>query len=1276
MKNYYKDTDYERYDHIRDKKLEIVNRQAIRTKSILASIILIIILVVSFSQYFISKYINSEYSNFRFVTFSWISATINCIIVTFIFKWLYSKKKTLEGRKLRLLRKEFQYLLCYYFVFIVVLVYIIYGFSKYFNENILTERTLFSRIKEVDLILDSTLKISLKNVSISPTSKKIETNNLDTINIITKEINLHSNSSFTINYEESLKDILNQIISNESVDNQKKEKEFSIVKIDTLSYTEMSKFDNYLTNITENKKAFAAIVFHSNSMEIDFNKITDLFICIIPIVFFNTLTLWYFALFVLMPIRFKGKINKATKYIHIYHTYFIKSIILSDANFGVGNVLFIGLSCLPGFLIEWSNRNLLFTHLFSGVAFYSFYFTSIVWSILPVMKAYLSLDTTYHNYATHLINNSILSSLKNHIIVVGIGNLGSLVINSCFFDIHREKYGFRSICDSNFENNKKPVKDQSDYDILIDKNLDLYLISKRIIVIDNKDSHFVTVFDKDKKYQVGIFPPGSKNQDDEKVMILGICGDVLDSYVLNAAKVNTADLILNTTRNPKISFELAKRKIPAKKILSVSDSPSFDILTINSYDKPVYLIDTQLIEGISLSQRILLWITKNNKDNATKKILIIGNGKIMYYVIQALHLSLPEYYTSDLKIPDKNPNKKSRKFIENNITILTSDKNIKCEIEKTTNKWNFFPMKHKDHKQFSITTHFKNTNNFETVFETFGKKTGLIVVLGEEEFECSTMTNRIINVIQTKLKNLDQLPHILTYSHRKDKFYLEDQIKKYSYMNSDAKLKSGFPIQLPKESKLTRDYVTANQYASMVRAFLEVNIKKSKKLNINTYNTSELTLAIEDNPGSLAMSLANFCNMKYNFSKESFFAPLFIFCYSFTERRYQDTYIFTGTAKLKKLKIKEDKKSNDNSVLINCGAQDREKFYKMLEGKIALTEINIKEEGVGLFKDYPISTVLRHKHWRYDLNNNKSRKRIFQFKNNYNFEIIDQGSDNYAHFKIWANGNYPGCFAEALINVALGNISERYFKKGENIPKENNYYPEIVFSSSIPYPFDKIDKDNSQEKDKKAKVIKLAQENLYVKFWDENEFIKNYSEKPDYNGRSVVDRDDLFEKGIIKAIKIKKDRLLSEENDKWVNYANELNNNLNNNYSKPGYKLFSIKKLYTEGIEVLGINKDINTEIQEIAFYEDMDIENKKNFQVIRKIESEDKVVKQNNIDRYNVIPEYRTDIIIDLNNFEKRICVDYELVIIRNDILNINGTEEGFDKDKLKNMLYFIDSL
>jgi hypothetical protein len=82
------------------------------------------------------------------------------------------------------------------------------------------------------------------------------------------------------------------------------------------------------------------------------------------------------------------------------------------------------------------------------------------------------------------------------------------------------------------------------------------------------------------------------------------------------------------------------------------------------------------------------------------------------------------------------------------------------------------------------------------------------------------------------------------------------------------------------------------------------------------------------------------------------------------------------------------------------------------------------------------------------------------------------------------------------------------------------------------------------------------------------------------------------------------------------------------------------------------------------------------NFQIIRKIESQNENFQQNNIDRYNVIPEYKTGIKIREDDLKHRICDDYELVIIRKDILEIRDTENQNINDKLKNMIYFIDSL
>lgn len=1153
------------------------------------------------------------------------------------------------------------------------------------------------------------------------------------------------------------------------------------------------------------------------SLDLELIKICAKIFYIISQLMINILIMLSMIIFIYIPRRLRKEISNedVRKHKYLYWVFFIKSTMKRDPKFFIGLVIFFLLSIIPGF-IHIEGSYILYKEIFKFLGFISFWATSLLFVITPLITNLSELGSTFEYLSIRNIKDEIIPKLKDHTVIIGTGNLGSLLLKGSFFDMHKEGYGTKSICyPKNIFSNTKP-KYLTDYHILIDKNFDLSIVSRKIIVIDKDDSKFKSVYYENNDFPVGIISPGSKNPKVAGVVIIGICGDAKDIYVLNAARIAFSKILVNTNPDPSISLELAKlAKLgkPEKQILCISNTPSFDVLSIFTYDNPVYLIDTQHIEGISISQRIIMWVIKylkmndiysgkefsrselflslsefrnqeswkrkyrkldelSNDDGAEKSfeefilkklpiVTIVGNGRVIAHTIQSLISSLHEIYK------DLNPisiRRLIKKIILTKLVVISDDKYIASEtlykqenIEEKDKKnkifnfdnenrkyghWSFYPLRNSEMRipgnasretdLYKIPVYNVNPSNFENIIEILSiEKPNLIVVVSENRYDTISIVNRISNALSS-CKSIVELtknhPHILSYVHKDDKLYMNDQIKKHFTYNLNRCDISGFPSQMTKESRLTREYVTSNQFVAMIRSLLSIMPE------------GELTFSFPEKPAELAKTLMKLSamDMKMDISNiknvQPVRIPSFIFSYSFEDRRYKDSFIFTGTAKLEEY---SDYQSDENFCFLNCSHSDRTDILKMLKNNLNYSNLSQTKYNSIVDKIRPrplrdniISTIERHKSSHYNTIYNPETARLFTYntkntnskkecsydhknisinKNISKKENVLNSIPDMSHFKIWGEGTYPGTLAEALANTALAVVDkERYFNKVK-------FVPNINFCVDYTYPVFK-NADNGKEYPENEELQQWGQESVYIRLWDEQKFCnenKNKNSADDW-GRNTESRIECFEKGVIRAVKIKKGGSFytKEVNGKlkifeysfpkrqgWLGYAKLLTSHLNQQYTRlkdiyhyeESYSLYLIKKVYTEGEELYNKCFDISinelTEVLELSDYYKINLENDEielEYQVIRKIKPNNKdypdFPQESQIEtpynRYNSIQDLK-----DKHNFYSMKKDDssspYELVVIRKDIVEVAiKTSPCVKKEIFKNMLYFIDDL
>lgn len=1008
----------------------------------------------------------------------------------------------------------------------------------------------------------------------------------------------------------------------------------------------------------------------------------------------------------------KMKTNVTENEVYIYWLSFIKALLLENPVIVLSAVLFILLT-MASFIVR-GNYVIASKHFILSVAFYSFWFTSLTAIITPFFTKIRILNTTFHNYSIHKLKNSIVAGLKDHVIIIGTGNLGRLLVNNTFIDIHPEGYESHSLCPKVDHHCGSTINDVSDYDFIITKDLQLQMVSRRMVVIEKQDRHFDAVYDNKVDLKIGTYNLWPRS--DLNIVLPGIIGDAHKNLVLYEARSDMSQIIVNTTPDSVLSMKLSA-DYPAKKlILSVSNSNSFDVLTATTYDKSVYTIDVQQIEGAVLSQVIYSWAISNIRNNLESafreksnfdskindkylnrkkqdpqlanyyffvsllqlkkdgKVLIAGNGSYIYYIIQSLWLTM--------KFSLELPNEFIKNVIENKIIVLTEDIRIKDEIrmlsdieedkgretEKRDEKklkpyWSFYPIRNKNTwstingYRLNLLTFSKAIKNFDSYVEIFSmQKPELVVLMNDMPYEAVEMFTEAANsaeAVKRFNKNF-KMPQVMVYSVRTDKIYLMELFKKYDAYN--RKLNNiyschGFPSQNIKESRISRDYISASQFASMLRS-LYTNLHLPENDGVDE-PIAEVTFSILEKPGALAYTVAKLCGLELRIEQKHYKIPSFIYYYSAEMSRYRDTFIFRGTAKLEQNSTNIFLEDSIRYCFVNCDNKFREDMEDTIINNLGYMadEVDVNKtitedignipDDAGMFTNYPISTLLRHPNKYNSILNNKRRLFVNKIpkmpepeKKHIPFNKLSIGEKlgmfNLADFTIWADGEeIPGSYASVLAQLIFGNVSEsqEHFSKG-------NWVPQILFSNNRPS--NKLESEISYA---------IAQDSFYIKLTQKSQR-------------------DFLAANLIRAAKVKLSYNINSKNRDWIDYTKNLREHLYKMNSS--YSVFSIEKINLEGTNYEGNEGLIN-----ISFYKKLDCTDsalpEENFQIVTKWVED--------ADRLKDLPEIR----FDLKREQYEIRSDwYELALIRDDILqnSVNETMNGKKFGHFQNMLFQIDEL
>lgn len=884
--------------------------------------------------------------------------------------------------------------------------------------------------------------------------------------------------------------------------------------------------------------------------------------------FISLLVIWLALVYYLIPLSvckrretLKGESGSPRKFLKnilrslIYWKYFIGATTSQDISSIVGIMGFVAFSLLSFIVLEDVPNN----GPFQIWSYSSAFFTAAILAFRPILAALRDLKKLFiktYNDKTEVI----LSKLHRHLVVVGMDNLGRSAIRFTFQLVHGGRQYF-------FESQPRG------FCLYIDSELEINIVSERVIAIDMDANRFIITDNTMNDYSLGLFRPFSE---DAKVYIIGICGKTDHPSVIQAAKVSEADLLVSTISNYHENMFLARLDNPRKKILSYADAPSFNAILSQGFGNPVFAFNANLIEGVSISQKIIQYMMKQMFANRARgyhrftyedlrkipPVLLVGEYRLIHQILHAMVLACESQLLNE---------EDTKNLLTEKIMVFMKDKQVSNEIEDNTpsndiqgfKDWTFFPVRRENQSTRDAQYRIKIFNFEPNNYELFNKAytalwggthwPGLIVFLKDNEHDSVEMIDRGINALIPIIgSNAQDAPQILASCSHPDRSLVSNQLQRYRilYQKPEDLI---YPSRHPKDALLNRGMVAGNQIGTLIDALFDTHSPQDEAFVNFQYSSgveydavANLSYCLGDNTGSLMRLLAALYNWGIIPEKawKNERKPSFSFCYTFNDLHVSNQFVFTGTAFLHA----ETDHSGNNFVhawSLDCEHPQTESgTVASSEGRGSAAGVRDRIIGLNDFvrpdclknhgdvcrrlnADCTISNYCQNK---YQYTGMEQDIDYFGYNTRYlNKEGKEDWFDEKVHFKLWAGpSDCPGSLAKAMIDLMLYRIDT------ESLQNPSRFVPSIEFCTSIP-----------------CGAANTALADIYARFIDFSGNPNPHTRQSAAKFSALMDNDE----APINAVKIKLSQQLEDNRHNtchWLGYAQMLAEFLNGIYDNIG----------------------------------------------------------------------------------------------------------------------------
>lgn len=865
---------------------------------------------------------------------------------------------------------------------------------------------------------------------------------------------------------------------------------------------------------------FSFIIFSPNKIGLDDHSFLqfsplglDYYIVALAIVFFISFVVILLPKFLLIKTSTNKDLNN---YPWIYWLYFFRSQINTSPflRYLVPFMLIFMISVtsfLP-FIITTDGNTILkssdhvesFSILFSVISV----FVSLgIILFNELFRNYNRIYQCYEEYSTYQLHKYIFVRKEIKTIIIGFGNLSRIVLGNKIRQIIKEPL---------ILNNLK---------ILIDKNYKIRVIPKDIIVIERDSRMFEEIrTDSNSGLSFGFFNGSdiipsnitdSSNIKDPnnidqitpiELAFFAINGDGGDLSLLHNANLDESSLVINTTSDPDMSYRLKHAVENANAeptiITTVEDSKTGVFLEENS-ESSFFPLHTSQIEGTLIGLRLYSYYRKNKTKETEKNtviekdvplnIVIIGNGKALYYTIETLRLYLLKDNFNSLQ--REKAEFEVMNLLNTEITLITDDQHIMSETYLDSSRtfglkkqWDlYFPKK----GRLSLDIFIGNPDKYNVLANAWSwieKKNNEHTIFVVSSISTNNTLRILENIRQLISSESIKDPSVLTSVAVEASKKVGNILNKMEFLNKpDKHGKKYFPSSFD-DFTIKKNGIIGSQINSIANSVSSYS---------NANSSGELIFCMQNKPGAYVKLLANLSQLKNISSSNSningnkwFPSVLFSYTYPLISEEENLKESFVVRADMILLEKEELVISNENNINSYC----------IIGSKTAREEIEDRIT-TAPFTDNLNSICDQFSH-RCPINPKDIINKIDNIKSN----PVNKSGD-LAMVKIWAEKEqYSGALALALCDFLM---------VGENL--------------ELP-----------EEKDLKD-ILNIAFDSCQLCHFEQNMISRVYVKNEKVNKEMVKGVSEMIKKRNIRAIKVK---LVKESND-WIKYLNSVKDLMN-----------------------------------------------------------------------------------------------------------------------------------
>ncbi|MEO0097890.1 MAG: hypothetical protein ABIK78_07340, partial [candidate division WOR-3 bacterium] len=482
----------------------------------------------------------------------------------------------------------------------------------------------------------------------------------------------------------------------------------------------------------------------------------------------------------------------------------------------------------------------------------------VLWAS-PIIIGLRELNTIYVN-RTRRILIWILQNLKDHTVIFGYGDLGKKVCQGIFSQI--------------VEPSLKEKNEKFKWaEVLSTRGFKFVRISTDFVVVDKNPAVFDETHPDPDYGTLGICDieiPG----ENEKVALLGIVGDCKEGGIQDNVNMIDSKIIILVARDEEAVFPIfneiyklhlqSLEKVPSA-IIRVERGIYAPYLEWRCVDKNIYFVYTPFLRGTTIGEMISADLIKqvgNKEEISRKKILILGRGNQIFYIIRSVHTHLTKFFFSNSYLSDR--------FIQENIIIVSDEeyfrkistkikKQIKTLDERYTfiiegilSKRNIFPFLY----AWKIPYYHNLPRDARIVEQIIGiEKPSVIAVVANNFFENVNIIQEVVHALEKLNYDRKEIkPHIIVGSGIIEWYRVGDAL---AWWRSFLKDYQFYPVQ---EFDTVVDFY--DDAANMV-----INLYKSLIEEVNEKTPIEISRCATRVPYGLAEFTSIISNLKFEFDK-------------------------------------------------------------------------------------------------------------------------------------------------------------------------------------------------------------------------------------------------------------------------------------------------------------------------------------------------------------------------------------------------------------------------